>query len=146
MKPDMQVVFVCSGNTCRSQLAEALMLRLFPMVTVSSGGVRATQGKPTSAHAITLLQELGIDWHGVSKPVALPEAKNTLFLGMTQEHVDWLHQYYGQYRKDSVTIERLNPSKDIEDPFEGELEDYQVAMHEIGKALHERFSHRRSSR
>ena len=42
------VIMVCSGNTCRSPMAEALLRRMLPGVDVSSAGLYAMNGMPAS--------------------------------------------------------------------------------------------------
>ncbi len=54
-EPVRQVVFVCSGNTCRSPMAEVLAREAFATLAappvVASAGITATAGLPAAAHA-----------------------------------------------------------------------------------------------
>jgi arsenate reductase len=62
-----QVLFLCTGNSCRSQLAEAITNARFPAWRAFSAGVH-----PAAAiHPMTtqVLQEMGIAHHGRSKSV-----------------------------------------------------------------------------
>jgi protein-tyrosine phosphatase len=61
------VLFVCSGNVCRSPLAERLLrTRLVTPnpIACSSAGVRALAGRPMELHTARVLRELGGDPHG----------------------------------------------------------------------------------
>ncbi len=62
-----QVVFVCSGNTCRSPMAEALARRAFAALpcppTVSSAGVAAADGLGAADCAIEALRRMGVSLH-----------------------------------------------------------------------------------
>jgi len=62
-----EVLFLCSGNSCRSQMAEALVNARFPGWRAYSAGVRPAG----SLHpmALRVLQELGIEHRGSSKSV-----------------------------------------------------------------------------
>ena len=62
-----EVLFLCSGNSCRSQMAEALVNARFPGWRAHSAGVRPAG----SLHpmALRVLQELGIEHRGSSKSV-----------------------------------------------------------------------------
>src|ERR1041385_9296837 len=58
------ILFVCTGNVCRSPMAEGLFRHAVKgnqEYRVVSAGVGAVEGQPPSAHAIRALKELGID-------------------------------------------------------------------------------------
>ena len=58
------LIFVCTGNVCRSPMAEYLMIERFGKNTcwsVASAGISAVPGMPASAPAVTVMAELGID-------------------------------------------------------------------------------------
>lgn len=62
-----KVLFVCTGNSCRSQIAEAIVNARFPDWEAFSGGVRPAGF--VHPLAIRVLQELGIEHRGTSKSV-----------------------------------------------------------------------------
>jgi len=61
----VRILFVCTGNLCRSPMAEYLTRELARRrgieVEVKSAGVWAVQGEPATEETIAVLQELGID-------------------------------------------------------------------------------------
>ena len=64
-----KIVFVCTGNTCRSPMAQGLFLKLLRErgvtdVEVVSAGTSAADGLPASEHAIAAATELGADISG----------------------------------------------------------------------------------
>lgn len=57
-----RVLFVCSGNTCRSPMAARIAQRVFgPTHTVLSAGAETGSGAPAAKNAITALKEIGLD-------------------------------------------------------------------------------------
>jgi len=66
----IRVLFLCTGNSCRSQMAEGLLRRVVPVdvLEVVSAG---THPKPVHHHAIRAMSEIGVDISGQrSKPLA----------------------------------------------------------------------------
>lgn len=65
MNKTLRIVFVCSGNICRSPLAEGLARQLFeeaeiPAVLISAGTL-GLNGRSAAPHSVTTAAEIGVD-------------------------------------------------------------------------------------
>lgn len=65
----MNVLFVCTGNTCRSPMAEALLKYKTPDTHVQSAGIFAGENGRANHHTIEALKQKGIDIDHLSQPV-----------------------------------------------------------------------------
>lgn len=65
----MNVLFICTGNTCRSPMAEGLLKSKMPAFNVKSAGTTAMDRSPASNHTMQALSEKGIDMHHYSQSV-----------------------------------------------------------------------------
>lgn len=119
------LVFVCTGNICRSPMAEYLMrARLGPDSPwrVSSTGVIAAGGMPMSPAAVTVLKRRGIDGSGhLSQPLVpdLAEAASLLVV-MASEHRAAVMRQYPFAAEKTFLLRSFDPdqsSSDVNDPI-----------------------------
>jgi len=90
--PEMTILFVCTGNTCRSPMAEAIARHVIghnESVVVMSAGVAACNKCPATAEAVKALQSMGIDLSEHRSQMLVPELiqQATIVWGMTDSHV-----------------------------------------------------------
>ncbi len=87
-----QVLFVCTGNTCRSPMAEVLAAEALCArrsdVEVGSAGTFAASGAPAAAEAVTVAAEHGLDLSGHRSRPLTPELASgaDLVLCMAASH------------------------------------------------------------
>ncbi|HUQ98543.1 MAG TPA: low molecular weight protein arginine phosphatase [Gemmatimonadaceae bacterium] len=143
----MNILFVCSGNTCRSALAEALAKgmadrRGLKDVRVSSAGTNAWDNVPATDEALLVGMERGVDLTGHRSrkltPAIVSEAD--LIFVMTPSHLEQVKQLGGR-GKVHVLDEYASGITDvgISDPFGGDLDTYRgtadILEEEIAKAF-----------
>jgi len=135
-----KVLLVCSGNTCRSPMAAALLRELWRRadpgwdLQVDSAGIGAFPGLPAAANAVAVMKERGIDLSGHrSQPVG-DLAGYDLVLGVTRAHRDALRARFPNCADRIFALaEYAGVGGDLSDPIGGPLEAYQ----ETAKALEE---------
>ncbi|PEJ58536.1 low molecular weight phosphatase family protein [Bacillus sp. AFS002410] len=129
------ILFVCTGNTCRSPMAEALLRHHGnEFFQVKSAGVYAMPGIPASQNAILALKNKGIDANHSSQQVndeLLEWSSNVL--SMTSSHKQMLITNFPQYKDKIFTFyEFINgQSIDISDPYGGSLPIYEHTLNEL---------------
>lgn len=133
----MNIIFVCTGNTCRSPMAEAAAKYFIKGHSFSSAGLMAYENMPMSRNAELALEERGIPYKNHFSRSLRPEDINKadLILTMSSRHKAILSETAG----DKVfTLKEYTTGTygDIADPFGGDLEDYVKCLDEIIKCIY----------
>jgi protein-tyrosine phosphatase len=128
-----RILFVCTGNTCRSPLAEALgrrelIERGLLSVEVSSAGISAANKQPASdgSMLVGLERHLDLGSHQARQLTPAMVAEATLILVMGAHHLNAVEKMGGNGKAVLLTqyAEPDRAAQSIPDPFGGDLDTY----------------------
>ncbi len=134
----MNILFVCTGNTCRSPMAAGIFKNILAEkniknITVSSAGLAANNNSPASKNAIEACKKNGIDLsEHISRSIFdINLSSIDKFIVMTASHKDALLSM-------SVPIEKIHIlGTGVLDPFGGDVKVYEQCRNQIEAALYE---------
>ncbi|MCL2287137.1 MAG: low molecular weight protein arginine phosphatase [Firmicutes bacterium] len=134
------IVFVCTGNTCRSPMAAALAASIFQennlAVNVLSAGVAADTGSPASKNAVKVMGDEGIDLQPHrSTQISREILQNaSLVLTMTAGHLYSINNICPRAKVFTLG-EYAGKSCDVSDPYGGNLETYRQCAAQIKQLI-----------
>jgi glycine hydroxymethyltransferase len=121
------ILFLCTGNICRSPMAEALFrhaVRGRGDFRVLSAGIGAIDGQVPSHYSVLAMRELGIDISGQrSRQLTAELVRSADYIfGMTHGHVDTVNLLYPKAQEKTFLLREFDDTlepyeKDISDPI-----------------------------
>lgn len=136
----MNIYFVCTGNTCRSPMAAAILkAKNIANIDVRSAGIYALEGGGISENANRVLEKADIAHNHVSHQVHQDDIEwADLILTMTVSHKEMLLQQFEQASGKTYTLkEYVTPytAFDVSDPYGGDLYTYQHTFVELQQLI-----------
>ncbi len=140
------ILFVCTGNICRSPMAVGLLRQrlaekgLEGQYQVISAGVSAVDGYRASRNGVFVMAERGIDTtcHIAHTVTGNDMIMANLVLSMSRRQAQSLRQSWPQYAwKVYLLSEMAGRRQDIKDPFGGTVDQYRAAADVISRYIDE---------
>src|SRR4051794_38840965 len=139
------VLFVCTGNVCRSPMAEGIFRHAIQNrgdYRIFSAGLGALEGQAPSTYAVQAVRELGIDISGQRSRMLTPELVHQadFIFGMTHSHIDTVMMLYPGAAEKTFLLREFDETldlfeKDISDPIGGSYDVYLDCRDQIEQGI-----------
>ncbi|MEA2021374.1 MAG: low molecular weight protein arginine phosphatase [Candidatus Caldatribacteriota bacterium] len=150
------ILFVCTGNTCRSAMAEGIFKKIlkertgdYSKFNIISAGISALPGINPTYEAISVMFEQGIDisQHHAQELREELIKKADLILVMTNEHKEYIHKKFPFAQNKTFLLKKFTLNNKFEskqnnernfeiiDPIGRKIEFYRIVARELKKNL-----------
>lgn len=140
------VLFICTGNICRSPMAEGLfrhsVQKNSSAFVIKSAGVGAQNGLSPSENSVQAMSDINIDITDQRSQMVTAELvkEANIIIGMTQGHVDMVNLMFPEVTEKTFILGEFDQSiplheREIADPIGGSYEIYSLCRDQIKEGI-----------
>ena len=135
----MNICFICTGNTCRSPLAEGILKsKQLKGIDVRSAGIYASEGMPIASYSRHILEEAGMPVTETSHLFNEADGEwADLILTMTASHRDTIRRAFRGTSDKVFTLKEYVGERqlDVMDPYGGDEHVYEQTFKELSQYI-----------
>lgn len=147
MSKKFNILFVCTGNTCRSPLAKGILEKMLKesgvdFIEVESAGMGAFEGNPASSYAVetTLARDIDLSFHRSRRLNKEILRKADLVLAMSNEHLQEIKKLDEKSFEKTHLLKSFprkieNKNFSIADPMGKGLDEYNLCFIQMEKEI-----------
>jgi len=135
------LMFVCTGNTCRSPMAEGLAKKMIgSSAIILSRGISVNLEEPAHRHAVSAMEKkhISIKDHKSQRFDPKEVTDDMLILVMTSKHETYLKYHYPMLEdKVHSLLAYVHQTGNVEDPYGMDQEAYDQCADQLENAIHQ---------
>lgn len=126
----MKIIFVCTGNTCRSPLAESYAKSKHDNMQFESRGLMVV-GREISQHSLNIINEEQLAPSTTPQQLSVGDINHSLLLTMTEQHKMHIKAMFPSANVMTLSEHTVGETKDVSDPYGGSRQAYDEVFNEL---------------